>query len=281
MKKLLTSFLIILVTVTLAQDYDVQMLDSTQAVLETPESVNFDPVRDFLFVSNIGVNPSAKDGKGFISIIDKNGNIIEKKWVTGLNAPKGAGIYGNILYVTDIDRIVGINIDSASIEETYSCSQADFLNDLAIDSSGVIYFSDSSPENSVVYRLKNGKIERWLTGEQVSQPNGLLIHKGFLYFGNSGDQKINRANLETGQIEMIAETGTGIDGLKIDHQGNFIISNWRGQTTLITPDGDQKVLLNTTQEGINAADLEYIPKERLLFIPTFHDDRVMIYKINY
>ena len=281
MKKLLSSFLIILVTVTLAQDFDVQMIDSTRAVLETPESVNFDPIRDYLFVSNIGVNPSAKDGKGFISIIDKKGNIVEKKWVTGLNAPKGAGIHGNILYVTDIDRIVGINIDSAKVEQTYSCSQADFLNDLAIDSNGVIYFSDSSPENSIVYRLKNGNIEKWLYGEQVSQPNGLLIHAGFLYFGNSGDQKIKRANLETGQIEMVAKTGTGIDGLKIDHQGNFIISNWRGQTTLVTPEGNQKVLLNTTQEGINAADLEYIPAERLLFIPTFHDDRVMIYKINY
>src|SRR5947209_971296 len=80
---------------------------------EAPESII--KIRDIIFVSNIGgaqANPMAKDGNGFISLLSANGNIIQKKFQKGiLNGPKGLAVIGNTVYVADIDRIVGFNIN--------------------------------------------------------------------------------------------------------------------------------------------------------------------------
>lgn len=281
MKKAVLFFLVLLINLTLAAEPELEKITSTDAVFDTPESVNYDSSRKHLYISNINGKPTQADGNGYISTISITGKMINKKWVTGLNAPKGAAIRDNILYVTDINRVVAINIDSAEIIETYPCGTARFLNDLAIDNNGIVYISDSSPENSVIYRLMNGKIEKWLEGESINSPNGLCLDGDYLYFGNSGDKSIKKANLNTAEIEFVAEVGTGIDGLRIDHQGNFITSNWSGKTTIVTPTGEKNTLINTTDEKINAADLEYIPDQRLLYIPTFFDNRIFLYKLKY
>jgi len=62
-----------------------------------------------VFVSNVGVKlePFAKDGDGFISKLDRQGNIKTLKWVDQLNAPKGLLAVNGVLYVADIDRVLG------------------------------------------------------------------------------------------------------------------------------------------------------------------------------
>jgi hypothetical protein len=41
----------------------------------------------------------------------------------------------------------------------------------------------------------------------------------------------------------------------------------------------RELLLNTSTEKINAADIKYIPANHLLLVPTFLDNRVMAYEI--
>ena len=53
-----------------------------------------------LYVSNITDHPFKKDGTGYISKIGLDGSIIEKKWVKGLNAPKGLTIMINYILLT-------------------------------------------------------------------------------------------------------------------------------------------------------------------------------------
>jgi len=284
MKKIVIIGLISFLCVTLFAENNVTVkkIMATDSMFSTPESVNYDEAHKQLYVSNINRegNENEKDN-GYISKISITGQIIERDWITGLKGPKGADIYENKLLVTDIDRIVEINIDSGQVVNTYPCKDAKFLNDLIIDKNGTAYISDSSPENSVIYSLENGQLEKWLEGKEVKSPNGLYIHDGSLYFGNSGDNKLKKVNLETKEIETVAEVGFGIDGLRMNSKGDFILSDWQGKTVLQKASGEQHVLINTSDKKINSADLEYLKASDLLFIPTFFDNRVFIYKVEY
>lgn len=59
--------------------------------------VIYDPVSNFIYVSNINGQPWDQDGNGFISKLDLDGKIVERQWVTGLSAPKGLGIHNGHL----------------------------------------------------------------------------------------------------------------------------------------------------------------------------------------
>ena len=112
----------------------------TDSVIDVPESVLFDNLSGMLFVSQIGgKSPTEKDGIGGISTIDTDGKVINQKWVTGLNAPKGLGRYKNNLYVADISEVVVIDIKTAKIIKRIPIENSVFLNDIAINSKGIVY----------------------------------------------------------------------------------------------------------------------------------------------
>lgn len=43
--------------------------------------------------------------------------------------------------------------------------------------------------------------------------------------------------------------------------------------------GDVKVLLNTKEQKINAADIDYSPELNLLLVPTFFANKISAYEI--
>ena len=133
-----------LISCSQARQFDVEERWATERVLKTPESILYDEARDVLYVSNINGSPMGKDGNGFISKLSTGGEILDLEWVTGLNAPKGAGIAGGTLYVTDIDELVEIDIEAGVVVQRYAAPGAIFLNDLAVDRKGNVYISDSS-----------------------------------------------------------------------------------------------------------------------------------------
>jgi DNA-binding beta-propeller fold protein YncE len=249
-------------------------------IFKVPESVCYDPKAKLLYVSNINGRPAERNGKGFISKLSPDGRVLKLKWATGLNAPKGMAVFKDRLYVSDIDQLVCIELTSGRILRKFPVEGAQFLNDVAVDERGYVYVSDSSGRNSTIYRLKDGKMEIWLKGRDIRSPNGLFYRDGLLYIGNSGDGKIKAADVKTKKVKAVADVGSGIDGLILDKDGFFIVSDWRGRTSLITKDGTPVVLMDTTDKKINSADLGYIPERRLVLIPTFFDDRVLAYRLS-
>jgi sugar lactone lactonase YvrE len=259
--------------------YKVTKLWETSKELRIPESVVYDETRKILYVSNINGKSGEKDGQGFISKVSLDGKIKALKWVTGLNAPKGSAIYQDKLYVSDIDHVVEIDLNTGTILANHPAPGAQFLNDAAADAAGNIYVSDMSPENSAIYQLSHGRMSVWMKGPEISRPNGLAIEGTRLLVGNSGDGALKAINLADKDINTIAHVGSGIDGLRPDGKGNYIISDWQGKTSLVTESGKIIVLIDTTDAKINAADLEYIPGKRLLLIPTFFDNRIMAHMV--
>jgi hypothetical protein len=228
-----------------------------------------------LFVANINGQPTEKNGMGFISTVDMEGHPINLEWVKGLNAPKGMGIVGNSLYVTDIDRVVEIDIELAEITRTYDVQEAVFLNDIDVDAEGKVYVSDM--QDSVIYRISDGEIAPWLTDSRLRSPNGLYVFKDQLLIGISG--QVLSSSLNDPMPELFIDGTGGIDGIEWVTGQTFIISDWQGNVHLVHPDKEMIKVLNTTPAGVNAADIEFIPGENVLLVPTFFDNRIYAYRL--
>lgn len=248
--------------------------------VSTPESVYYHAAGNMLYVSNIGEGaPADRDGDGYISKLSPDGKMVTPRWAVGLNAPKGITVQDAFLYVTDVDQLVKIDLASGKIVHRYAAGGAHFLNDVASDERGNVFVGDSSEENSKIYRLEKGSLNTWVDSPEILRPNGLSIEEGDLLVGNVGNNKLNRINVLTREITLIADSGSRIDGLEPLGQGRYLVSNWLGRIACIDTDGSVITLQDTEHEKINAADFEFLPEQNLLVVPTFFDNRITAYSL--
>ena len=247
---------------------------STDTLLRTPESACYDAERDIIFVANINSGPWDKDGNGFISKINKHGEILELEWVTGLNAPKGMGVYDGKLYVADVDELVIIDISNAEITEKVLFEGAHSLNDLSVDASGKVFISDS--RDNIIYTWFEGEYEIWLN-EGFEKSNGLLCEEDRLLLASSD---FNAIDYETKEITLINDSISSGDGIAAIGDGYYFVSEWPGEVFLIKPDNSIMSVLNTREAGISSADIDYIKKDSLLLVPTFFTNTIEAYKLS-
>ncbi len=248
---------------------------STDTVFRTPESVLFDEERDLLYVSNINGNPDEKNSNGFISKLSLDGEVIDLEWVTGLHAPKGMGILNGSLFVTDIDELVEIDIENSTIKNRYAVEGSAFLNDITI-ADDVVYFSES--QNGKIYRFVNDSIEVFLDTD-VEGSNGLFFDGDQLLALTNGDQIFKAIDLDNRNIDSISSFDGHGDGVVAVNDTSYLLSDWEGQVFYYALDGEMQNLLNTKDQNINAADIEFIKDENLLLVPTFFDNRVVAYQL--
>ncbi|MDN5203454.1 gluconolaconase [Fulvivirgaceae bacterium BMA10] len=248
----------------------------TDTTLTTNESVLYDAGNNILYVSNINGTPTDKDGNGFISRVNLDGTIDNLQWVTGLDAPKGMGISGDKLYVTNITELVEINLADGTISNRYEVEGAQFLNDVAV-ADGNVYFSDSNTNK--IHLLSNGEISTWMEGETLKAPNGLLVEEGHIMLASMGTNDFKSINT-TNKEERVLADGIGAgDGVVAHQNGNYIVSNWQGEVYYITKEGDKQLILNTKEQKINSADIEYVKEYNLLLVPTFFNNTVVAYEV--
>jgi sugar lactone lactonase YvrE len=252
----------------------------------TPESILYDPDRRVLYVTNYDINTfSTPDLTGYISKLSLDGEVLEERWVTGLKGPAGMNIHENTLYVAERTALTEIDMATGEILQRHTIPGSQFLNDVSIDSNGDVYVTDTYPSSHIlsrIYRLKDGEVEEWYGGREIDRANGLHLHGNELLIGNSGDGLLKAVDLEHKTLRRIACFGAGvIDGIRLDNDGNYIVSKWDGQVYTVSPDGDVVEILDIMPEGLNAADFEYLPEQNLLVIPTFLGNKVVAYRINY
>jgi hypothetical protein len=254
-----------------------EMRWETDTIFRTPESVLYNADQNILYVSNINGSPDARDGNGFISTMGPAGNIIELEWVTGLHAPKGMGIYQNKLYVTDIDELVIIDITKAAIIDRVIVPGAGFLNDVAVDDFGKVYFSDS--ETGIIHTYENEVITDWIT-EGLERPNGLFIRNGKVMLTSSGSADLKIIDSETAEFEVVTPNIGAGDGIEYSgYEGYYLTSDWSGEVFLIKPDFTKESLLRTKDDKINSADIGLNREDHVVYVPTFFDNRVVAYDI--
>jgi sugar lactone lactonase YvrE len=260
------------------QSFSLTEVWRTDTVMRTCESVLFDGTRQVLFVSCINGTPADKNGAGYISMLDPDGNVKSLEWVSGLNAPKGMGISGDLLYVTDIDQLVVIDIEKAEIRERIPVEGASFLNDIDINADGEVFFSDS--DTGAIWIYSNGTLRKWITVDS-SRPNGLFTEENRVLLTCSESQDLKIIDRTTGEAKTVT-TGIGRgDGVEYTgRKGYYLTSSWSGELFLILPDFSKISLLKTSDQGMNSADIAFNIEKQVVYVPTFYDNRVVAYKLN-
>lgn len=255
-----------------------EKLWETDTLLTTSESVIYNSEADLLYVSNVNGNPLEKDGNGFIAQVDMDGNVIMKKWIVGLDAPKGMGIYNGKLYVTNITEIVEIDIENNEISNRWEVESSIFLNDISIDNDGTVYFTDS--HTNKIHRLINGEISEFVVGDQLGAPNGLHVEDDRLMLSTMGNNKFGYIDLNTKEFIVKTENIGAGDGVAPDGDGHYLVSSWSGEVFHINGETWKKTsLLRTEEDTIQSADITYLSDKKMLFVPTFFKNTVTAYRL--
>ena len=254
---------------------------------DLPKSVTWDATRQVYYVSNLGTSPTAKDGNGFISRVKADGTLNILKWITGLNAPKGTEIAGNKLYVSDIDRLVEIDILQGKIVNAYLADGAKFLNDVTVAPDGRVFVADTFANK--IYVLENSKMKVWLSDPALNGPNGLTIIGSDLIVASLGDvskgfDKLEPTNIKKVDLttKAISDFGTGtgfgnLDGIEPDGKGGVTVTDNPGGRLLDVMPGGEPTEVGKLAPG--AADFEYVPDQNLYVIPQMGQHEIVGYKV--
>ena len=263
------------------------------ADVSAPESAYYDAASNAIFVSSINGDVAARDGNGYISRLATDGKVVNAKWATGLNAPKGLRSVGSTLWVTDIDEVVGIEIASGRIISRVKIDGAKFLNDLATAPDGTIYASDS--QTFRIYAVKDGKASVFVEGEEVlPTPNGVLVDGNRLIVGTMGAQGARGAqgaqappaggrliafDLATRARTVITPQPIGgIDGIESDDRGGYLVTDVFGMRLLhVSASGTMQTLLQFTAAG---ADFGYIASRQIAVVPFLFGNSVAAYDLS-
>ena len=273
MKNLLTFLLLGVCQFSLAQKHKLVQLWSTEAVVATPESVLPDTKNNTLYVSLIDGEPWGVDGKGGIGRMTTTGTNYDSLWFTGLNAPKGLGMYRNNLYAADISDVVVVDISGAKLKKKIPVEGASGLNDITVAEGGTVYVSDS--KTGKIWKITDDKPVLYL--ENITGANGLKAVKDDLYFAKGSafmkaDSKKN--------IVQIADVGQGIDGIEPIGNGDFLVTSWSGYIFYVYANGQSELLLDTHEQKKNTADIGYDPVKKIVYVPTFFDRKIVAYQLS-
>lgn len=238
-----------------------------------PETAVRDAQERAIYVSN--VCGFSKDGHGFLTKVSDSGEIVERFWVDGLDAPAGLAIAGRTLWAVDVDVVRGFDLDTAEPTSTLTFP-AGFsvraLNDLAIAPDGAIYVSDSGQR--AIYRLQNGKAELFVQDDRLEFANGLLLERGVLWAGSG--KGLYTVNLDTGAIggPVGPPQLTDIDGIESDGSGGLLLSIVGGDVWHLPENGPLAIF---TTPGLASTNLGYFPEIGLIVVPTGTDGTLLAF----
>ena len=91
---------------------------------------------------------------------------------------------------------------------------------------------------------------------------------------------VRKVDPKTNKLSPWVEGVPSTDGIASDGKGNFYFSNWNGQIYYTPATGGQGIkLLDTTEQKINSADIDYAVKYNYLLVPTFFKNSLVAYKV--
>lgn len=243
------------------------------AGLSDPESVALAGDGRTLYVANVAGEGDAKDGNGFISRVSTDGKLLEREWVRGLDAPKGAILKGDRLYVSDIDKLVEIDTRTARIVARHPVPGAKFLNDVAVAPDGTVLVADSGTAR--ILQLKDGVVSLWSADPELRSVNGLLPEPDRLLV-TTMDGKFLAFDYVSKAVKVLA-TGLGdADGVARAEGDNYLVSEWPGRLFLVGP-GGVKTVLDGRQAGVYIND--FIRVGDLLIVPNWKPGALTAHRI--
>lgn len=257
-----------------------------------PESVTSDGT--YFYVSNVGekLRPMDKDGDGYISRLSDDGKVLDRKFISGLNAPKGMAVLGGVLYVTDIDHIKGFEVVGGKqvFDLDFSAEGTSFLNDITLFKNDKLLVS--AMDIGALYQVSVADSPSFTKVESnvdLFGPNGLCYdpETETLYIVSFGkDHKPNglvgKGRIENGRLEFekIYSKGGFYDGVAY-YDGKLLFSDWvafEKAGVIIQKDlNTGKVSTLKLGEKIGGpADFYLDVKGKRIWIPMMMENKVLI-----
>ena len=254
------------------QQHQLEKIWETDTVIAIPESVLPDIPKKILYVSLIDGGGWDADGKGGVGKLSLDGQHYDPDWITGLNAPKGLGRFGNRIYVADISEVVVIDIKKGKIEKKIPVEGEKGLNDITVDDKGVVYVSDS--RSGKVYQITNDKPSLYM--DNLPGANGLkAIGKDLYILAKKSLLKADPSK----NLTKITDLPNGGDGVEPVGNGDFIVSEWQGYVYYVYADGRKELLLDSHLQKKNTADISYDPAAHILYVPGFNGKTVAAWRL--
>jgi len=263
-----------------------------QPVFSQPESAYFytsgstDPGVYFISSTN-------GDDVGWVSKLAADGSMIDSRWATDLRHPMGMRVSGKRLWINNTTEIVGLNLDNPDDRIVHPIDGAISLNDLATDSSGHAYVSDSMNSRVVRVDLATGENSTYIS-TLPSSPNGVLVQGDRLYIASWGvmsDRPEERAEWITktaGDLYWVSlkdskksrhiivpELGN-LDGVEIDQKGNIYVSDWESGKLYKISSG-AKMVVDLGQYGQGLADIGLNSLTGELVLPVMLSSEVLFF----
>jgi len=269
MKKLLIAALTLFIGTHVFAQHSLQVLWKTDTTLQNPESALYDAKGKLLFVSNIG--DFNKDNTGFISKVSLDGKIITRNWVTGLNAPKGLGLYKNMLYAAELHDVAVIDITNGTVVKRVPITESQMLNDITVDDNGVVYVSDT--KTNKVHKIEGDNASLYL--DDMKSANGLLAVGKDLYILTG--TTFQKADADKKLTTLTDGIEGGADGIVKPNANDFILTGWEGTIYYLKGDGTKQTLIDGRSTKTNAADLGY--NNGIIYVPAMLKNQLIAYKV--
>lgn len=255
--------------------------------LDAPEAAYWHAESQTWLVSSLGGGLSlARDGIGWLSRYDAQGRLLDPRWIDGMDAPTGIASVGNLVYVADRAGLHEIDAAQAKRIRTIPIPGSLFLNDVAAAPNGVLFVSDF--EANRIYRLdQDRKPEIWLEGEQLQNPNGLVVDGDHLVIATWGPMTdpatfavkhpgtVLRAHLASKALEPLGDGKpiASFDGI-VKAGDDYFATDWPGGRLLrISKTGEVREVLTGFHQ---LADLGFQPTGPILGMPVMSDNRLIL-----
>lgn len=255
--------------------------------LDAPESAHWHAGSQSWYVSSLGGGMSVeRDGIGWITRFSADGQLLEARWINGLDAPTGLTSHGNTLYAVDRAGVLEIDVGTHRVLRTIALPDAVTPNDIAAAADGTLYVSDMAGNR--IYRIAPGEdAEAWLQDENLEGPNGLWVDGDMLLVATWGPAKapgsiettrpgrLLEVNLTNRQLRVL------FDGHSIGHLDGLVrrgewlyVTDWMvGAVLRISSSGAVQTVL-TGLPGL--ADLGIDTENGALGIPAMRDNRLVL-----
>jgi hypothetical protein len=251
--------------------------------LQHPESIISDG--KFFYATNIGeaLSPMTKDGDGSIYKLSLDGKLIEQRFnKSPLNAPKGTAIVNGVLYVADIDRVVGVDIRTGEQVKEIDLASfgTSFLNDISVKDETTLFVGSIDVSKIFVITLSTPARIEILDVPEIKSPNGLYYNKptNQLFF-----VELVRNDLLQGKIGVIdwdknnhpkmtylSDLKGNFDGLQLIDRNTLLVSDWYNfkeqKCRLIKVDIAHKKA-TPFLDDVDAADILYDRQNKRFVIP--------------
>jgi hypothetical protein len=242
-----------------------------------------------VFIADIGkeMRPSDLDSDGVLykSPLD---HLSDKKKVNinfKLNAPKGITHDKTSLYITDIDRIVVVDIVTGEkTDEIPFSDKTVFLNDIAMLEENTLLVTATNQHDMYAVIIKSREIFN-LSKKSMEGANGICLGTGKVYvcgFSNRENKKghLYEYDLETNVVRVIVDQIGHLDGIKM-HGDKLILTDWggdfnHGKIWEVDPAQKRATVINDNPDLKSPSDFDIY--NNVMVVPCIDEGELLIYK---